>query len=216
VSAHTAHRTRPTGWHSSHAAAPTVVFATTTDDPLLSIATAPTPTLVIVFGGKSRAPFAAPRPAPPALSLAQWHSRHAPEEDEPPETDNSPELIIDSLPYHELIEPIPVAIDAVGDALCTASVRDLDISATGSSIGDALLLLKEQIEFVFDGLNRRPHLSSDQQVLLAALHTYIAPHPKRLEWLASHQLATAVPPQAGAPFCPVRPDTPQNSGGNPR
>jgi hypothetical protein len=216
VSARSTYPTRPTVRHSSHAAAPAVIFCTTTDDPFLSAAIAPTPTLVIGFGGKSPTPFVAPRPAAPALSFAQWHSRHATDEDKPTESGSKAELIIDSLPYHELVEPIPVSIDAVGDALCTASVRDLDISATGSSIGDALLLLKVQIEFVFDELNRRPHLSSDQQIMLASLHTYIAPHPKRLEWLASHQLAKAVPPQAGAPFCPVDPDTPRNSGGNPR
>jgi hypothetical protein len=216
VSARTTYPARPTVRHSSHAAAPPVIFCITTDDPFLSTAIAPTPTLVIRFGGKSPTPFAASRPITPALSFAQWHSRRAAEEDEPAETGSKAELIIDSLPYHELIEPIPVAIDAVGDALCTASVRDLDISATGSSIGDALLLLKAQIEFVFDGLNRRPHLSSDEQIMLASLHTYIAPHPKRLEWLESHRLAKAVPPQAGAPFCPVEPGTPRNSGGNPR
>ena len=199
---------RPTGWHSSDATASPAIFSASTDDPLLSAATAPTPTLVIVFGGKSGTTFAAPRPTRPALSFTQWHSQDAPAADEPTAVDDRTELIIDSLPYHELIEPIPVVIDAIDNALCTATVRDLDISATGNSTGDALLLLKEQIEFVFDGLNRRPHLSSDQQIMLLVLHRYIAPHPKRLEWLAAHEPAKAVAPQAGAPFCPVRPPKP--------
>jgi hypothetical protein len=202
--------TRLTAWQSSRAASPAITFSTSTDDPLLSITTAPAPMLVIVFGGKSMAPFVAPCPPSPALSFIKWHPRQSAEENEPaaPTT----ELIIDSLPHHQLIEPIPVTIDLVGDALCTASVRDLDISATGSSIGDALLLLKEQIEFVYDGLSGRRHLSNDQKAVLQTLHTYIAVQPPKLEWLSGHEFPRAPAPQPGAPFCPAYPNRAGRTG----
>jgi hypothetical protein len=201
--------TRPTAWQSSLAASPAVTLSTSTDDPLLSTTTAPTATLVIVFGGKSTAPFVAPRAPSPALSFTKWHPRQSAEEIEPaaPTT----ELIIDSLPHHQLIEPIPVTIDLVGDALCTATVHNLDISATGSSIGDALLLLKAQVEFVYDGLSGRRHLSSDQKTVLQTLHTYIAAQPAKLEWPSSREFPKALAslaPQPGAPFCPAYPDAP--------
>jgi hypothetical protein len=198
--------TRPTAWQSSLAASsPAVTLSTSTDDPLLSTTTAPTATLVIVFGGKSTAPFVAPRAPSPALSFTKWHPRQSAEEIEP------------AAPTTELI------IDLVGDALCTATVHNLDISATGSSIGDALLLLKAQVEFVYDGLSGRRHLSSDQKTVLQTLHTYIAAQPAKLEWPSSREFPKALAslaPQPGAPFCPAYPDAPtrqvKRSVGRPR
>jgi len=80
-----------------------------------------------------------------------------------------------------LIEPIPVAIDPIGDAAYTAWVRNLDTNATGNSVVEALLLLKERIEFVYDDLNKRSPLTADQRTTLQMLHTYIA--PKKPEWV---------------------------------
>jgi hypothetical protein len=95
-------------------------------------------------------------------------------EEKPASSSHRIELIIDSLPHHELIEPIPVTIDALGDEMFTASMRDLEIAATGNSIGEALLFLKEQIESTFEDLNRRlSHLGVDQKTTLQMLHTYI-------------------------------------------
>jgi hypothetical protein len=104
--------------------------------------------------------------------------------DDPPETraGNRPvpvttpiELIIDSLTGHSLIEPIPVVIESLGDMVFTASVRNLNIQATGNSIGEALLILKEQIEITYDDLTKRPHRDADQKTALQLLQTYIAP-----------------------------------------
>jgi hypothetical protein len=101
-----------------------------------------------------------------------------------PAASNRIELIIDSLSHHDLIEPIPITIDPLGDTVFTASMRNVEIAATGNSIGEALLLLKEQIEATFDELNRQlAHLTQDQKTTLQLLHTYIAPQGRKLQWL---------------------------------
>jgi hypothetical protein len=96
---------------------------------------------------------------------------------------NRLEMTIDSLPHHALTEPIPIAIDPLGDKMFTASVLYLDISATGNSISEALVLLKEQIEFVYGDLDRRSNRSSEQKTMLQMLHTYIPPNGNKPEWL---------------------------------
>jgi hypothetical protein len=93
------------------------------------------------------------------------------------------EMTIDSLPHHDLTEPIPIHIDPLGDTVFTATVSNLDISATGNSIGEALVLLKEQIEFIYGDLNRRTKRSPDQTTMLAMLHTYIEPTGTKPAWL---------------------------------
>lgn len=264
-------RTRTNGWRNSFAASVGLTASTRTDDPLLSVVTAPMPTLVIRFGGKSAMSFGVARgapPAPPAIDrppepasgeqpseqsspapapdsageqsssapapdsagepvAAEAQENPQPPVDQPEETagagsaataeataepqevaevkpeeasdaksaepqqpapaeatkpaggSNRIELIIDSLPSHPLIEPIPVVIDPLGDEMFTASMRDLEMAATGNSIGEALLFLKEQIDSTFDDLTRRSsHLTHDQKTTLQRLHTYIAAQPQ--------------------------------------
>jgi hypothetical protein len=199
MSGRSVQHTRSNAWQSSVAASSAVVAWVSTNDPSASVVSAPIPTLTIHFGGKPGASFGPTRPAPPARPSAAAlppvspaapepqpepepaFARPEPRETEPPNPHRI-ELIIDSLPHHELAEPIPVTIDPLGDAVFTASVRDLDISATGNSFGESLLLLKEQIEFVYDELNRRlAQLDHDQRTTLQMLHTYIAPQAKKLE-----------------------------------
>ena len=55
---------------------------------------------------------------------------------------DSIDLIIDKLPRHALVKPIPVTISPLGDRVFIASTPDLDITVTGNSLSDALLLLK--------------------------------------------------------------------------
>ena len=93
------------------------------------------------------------------------------------------EMTIDSLPHHDLTEPIPIHIDPLGDTVFTATMANLDIMATGNSIGEALLRLKEQIEFVYGDLNRRTKRSPDQTMTLQMLHTYIAPSSTKPAWM---------------------------------
>jgi hypothetical protein len=88
------------------------------------------------------------------------------------------ELMIDSLPHHSLTESIPVTLTPLGDGVFTVAVRDINISATGGTIAEALLVLKEQIEYVYDDLSKQSQLDSDQKAMLKGLRAYI-PVPRK-------------------------------------
>lgn len=252
MSARTIHRTRTNGWQNSIASSGQIT-STRTDDPSMSVVTAPIPTLVIRFGGKLGTPFIVARgapPAPPPLDRLEQRPGSPGEErpaslldtplalseespqilSEPPtatqealKSDFGPpekavqtepedisqrllnqpqeapltepetpapngaqiELSIDSLPNHTLREPISVIVDPLGETMFTASMRDLDITTTGNSVGEALLLLKEQIDSTFEELNRRQsHLTHDEKKRLQMLHTYIVADrgPAKSRW----------------------------------
>jgi len=120
---------------------------------------------------------------PEAATPEAAETEHAESAPHKPAHPHRLEMTIDSLPHHELTEPIPIVIDPLGDTIFTASMSNLDISATGNSIGEGLLLLKEQIEFVYSDLSRRSSLTADQKTTLQMLHTYIRPNgPKKPEW----------------------------------
>jgi hypothetical protein len=113
----------------------------------------------------------------------QESAEHAQPSSEQPAHPHRLEMTIDSLPHHELTEPIPIVIDPLGDTIFTATISNLDICATGNSIGEGMVLLKEQIEFVYGDLSRRSNLTPDQKTTLQILHTYIRPNgPKKPEW----------------------------------
>jgi hypothetical protein len=122
-------------------------------------------------------------PRPPAYPSRPEPNARPPVKEQAPEYPNRIEMSIDSLPHHYLIEPIPVAIDPVGDEAFTAWVRNLDTSATGHSVGEALVLLKERIEFVYDDLNGRTQLTPEERTTLQMLHTYITPPSQRPDWV---------------------------------
>jgi len=129
---------------------------------------------------------ASPVKAESSAAPAEPETHEEPRTPEPPAEApaNRIEMTIDSLPHHTLTEPIPIVIDQFGDKAFTASMRSLDISTNGnSSIGEALLLLKEQIEFVYGDLSRRTNMSTDQKTMLRMLHTYIAAQSAKPEWL---------------------------------
>ncbi len=199
-------RTHSNQGSSSVTASSAANFIFSTDDPLLTVTMAPTPCLDLGFRGNSATPFAIARrgaaqpiqPPPERIEPLRLETppREPPPETSPPEishADPEPEarppshrieLIIDSLPHHTLIEPIPVVIVPLGDKVFTASVLNNSIHATGTSIGEALLVLKEQIEEIYADLNKRlAHLDAEQKETLQLLHTYISVQPKRPEWL---------------------------------
>ncbi len=97
------------------------------------------------------------------------------------------ELSIDSLPHFQLIEPIPVTINSLGDSLFTATVAALRLSGTGDTLGDALVIVKEQLESVYQRLARSTGLSEDERNDLQYLHSHIKsldepPRNKRGLW----------------------------------
>ena len=82
------------------------------------------------------------------------------------------DLIIDKLPRHALIKPIPVTISPLGDRVFIASTPDLDITVTGNSLSDALLLLKQQLESTYESLRGKAS-SREQERQLKRLRDYI-------------------------------------------
>ncbi len=103
--------------------------------------------------------------------------------DAPPETDTPTpkksagaekiELAIDKLPNHELIKPIPVFIESLGDKVFIAEVPGLDISITGNSMGGVLLQLKEHIANIYEGHRANNNLKPESARQLKVLETYI-------------------------------------------
>ena len=82
------------------------------------------------------------------------------------------DLIIDKLPRHGLVKPIPVTIAPLGDRVFVASTPDLDITVTGNSLSDALLLLKQQLETTYESL-RKQASTKDQERQLNRMRAYI-------------------------------------------
>jgi hypothetical protein len=83
------------------------------------------------------------------------------------------ELAIDKLPNHELIKPIPVLIESLGDRVFIAEVPGLDISITGNSMGGALLQLKEHIAKIYEGHRASSNLNPERTRQRKGLETYI-------------------------------------------
>lgn len=135
-------------------------------------------------------------PRPPAIAEAEPSNRSdtgaaGPRDGEsrgprngPAETDTPPppkksaraekiELAIDKLPNHELIKPIPVLIESLGDKVFIAEALDLEISITGSSMGGVLLQLKEHIANIYEGHRASNNLKPEAARQLKAMETYI-------------------------------------------
>jgi len=83
------------------------------------------------------------------------------------------ELAIDKLPNHELIKPIPVLIESLGDKVFIAEVPGLEISITGNSMGGVLLQLKEHIANIYEGHRASNNLKQEGARQLKLLEAYI-------------------------------------------
>jgi len=99
------------------------------------------------------------------------------------------ELIIDSLPRHQLIESIPVTVDSLGDQVFTATVHALNLTGTGNTLGDALIIVKDQIELLYEKLTKTSHPDDDEKKYLKYLQSHIKEtasdgprHSKRSLW----------------------------------
>ena len=88
---------------------------------------------------------------------------------------DSIDLIIDKLPRHALVKPIPVTISPLGDRVFIASTPDLDITVTGNSLSDALLLLKQQLESTYENLRAKAS-GREEERQLKRLRDYIRDH----------------------------------------
>ena len=91
------------------------------------------------------------------------------------------ELTIDSLRNYELIRPIPVVVESLGERNYVAEMPDLNITTTASNPSDILITLKDRIAQVYDGLRITKYLDAEQSRQLKVLETYIA--KSRRGWL---------------------------------
>jgi hypothetical protein len=177
------------------------VYLGRTDEALSRTSLVPIPVLIVGFkstgialtGVKNpvRPPQLVEQAAPPPTEEATTSGRGG--RSEPPQTasDNGSEpaqtrdrqaspsgqgdgidLIIDKLPRHALVKPIPVTISPLGDRVFIASTPDLDITVTGNSLSDALLLLKQQLESTYENLRGKAS-GREEERQLKRLRDYI-------------------------------------------
>jgi len=83
------------------------------------------------------------------------------------------QLVIDSLQNYDLIKPIPVVIESLGDKIFTAEAPDLNFSMCDNSLGGALLLLKDRITTIYEEYRMKKTLDPEQARRLNILQTYI-------------------------------------------
>jgi hypothetical protein len=88
------------------------------------------------------------------------------------------ELAIDSIQGYELVKPIPVLIESLGDKVFVTEAPDLNVSTTGNSVGTAFLLLKEQIIRAYEGDRNKKGPDPQRTQQLVALEQYIG-KPRR-------------------------------------
>jgi hypothetical protein len=99
----------------------------------------------------------------------------------PPSAISRVELTIDSLRNYELIRPIPVVVESLGERNYVAEMPDFNISTSASNQSDILITLKDRIAQVYDGLRIKKNLDSEQTRQLKLLETYIG--KARRSWL---------------------------------
>jgi hypothetical protein len=88
------------------------------------------------------------------------------------------ELAVESLQNYELIKPIAVLVEALGDKVFVAEAPDLNLSTTGNSVGAAFLALKEQILTAYEACRSKKEPDSDRARKLAVFEKYIG-RPRR-------------------------------------
>ena len=83
------------------------------------------------------------------------------------------ELAIDSLPNYEVLKPIPVLVESLGDKVFVAEAPDLNLSTSGNSVGAAFLALKEHIAATHEGYRSRKGVDPERVRQLALMDKYI-------------------------------------------
>ena len=88
------------------------------------------------------------------------------------------ELTIDSLQNYDVLKPIRVVVESLGDKVFVAEAPDLNVSTTGNSVGGALVLLKEHISNIYEGYNSRKNLDGERTRQFKVFEVYIG-RPRR-------------------------------------
>jgi hypothetical protein len=98
----------------------------------------------------------------------------------PPRTDKV-ELTIDSLQNYELLKPIRVVVESLGDKVFVAEAPELNVSTSGTSVGGALILLKDHVTTIYEGYTSKKNLDSERARQFKIFETYIG-RPRR-NWM---------------------------------
>src|ERR1700746_2043614 len=114
-------------------------------------------------------------PEPPAAADSGSEAEQSEHRPAPTGQSDSIDLIIDKLPRHLLVKPIPVTIAPLGDRVFIASTPDLDITVTGNSLSDALLLLKQRLESTYENLRGKAS-GREEERQLKRLRDYMRDH----------------------------------------
>jgi len=91
------------------------------------------------------------------------------------------ELTIDTLQNYELLKPIRVVVESLGDKVFVAEAPDLNVSTTGNSVGGALILLKDHISTFYEGYTSKKNLDGERARQFKVFETYIG-RPRR-NWM---------------------------------
>jgi hypothetical protein len=83
------------------------------------------------------------------------------------------ELTIDSLRTYELVKPIPVFVETLGEKHYVAEVPALNMTSSASSLSEILIVLKDSITQTYDDLRARRNPDQEQARQLKALEGYI-------------------------------------------
>ena len=149
---------------------PSLVLGFKSGGPALSGDTSPIPPPQL---GTPKQPVN-PTPGPAVPSDAASDAPMTQDRPEAPKQGDSIDLIIDKLPHHRLVKPVPVSITPLGDRVFVASAPDLEITVTGNSLSDALLLLKQHLGTSYDSLRKGGSANNkEQERQLQRLRAYI-------------------------------------------
>jgi hypothetical protein len=99
----------------------------------------------------------------------------------PPPRAHKVELSIDSLQNYELLKPIRVVVEPLGDKVFVAEAPELNVSTSGTSVGGALILLKDHITTIYEGYSSKKNLDSERARQFKTFETYIG-RPRR-NWM---------------------------------
>jgi hypothetical protein len=98
----------------------------------------------------------------------------------PPRIDKI-ELTIDSLQNYELLKPIRVIVESLGDKVFVAEAPELNVSTSGTSVGGVLISLKDHVSSTYEGYTSRQNLDSERARQFKMFETYIG-RPRR-KWM---------------------------------
>ena len=88
------------------------------------------------------------------------------------------ELTIDSLQNYDLLKPIRVVVESLGDKVFVAEAPELNISTSGTSVGGVLILLKDHITTIYEDYTHKKNLDGGRAGQFKMFETYIG-RPRR-------------------------------------